>query len=92
MTTRNSPADSGGFTHVIFCFRRSQMMFGLCLRDVARRHAKHQQKCGSEDSHKHCYRTRDFLKNLADLGSIQMELDFQHACNANQKHRRKTCG
>jgi hypothetical protein len=28
---------------MIFCFCRSEMMFGLCLRDVARHEAKHQQ-------------------------------------------------
>jgi hypothetical protein len=36
---------------VIFCFCRSQMMFGLCLRDAARREAKHQQESGSDSSH-----------------------------------------
>jgi hypothetical protein len=45
------------------------MMFGLCLRDAARREAKHQQESGSDGSHKHCYRTSDFWENLADLGT-----------------------
>jgi hypothetical protein len=45
------------------------MMFGLCLRDAARREAKHQQESGLDGSHKHCYRTSDFWENLADLGT-----------------------
>ena len=50
MNASNSPTNSGGLTHMVFCFCRSQL-FCLCLRDAARHEAKHQQQCCSESSH-----------------------------------------
>ena len=51
MNASDTSADGCGLAHVIFCFCRSQMMLGLCVRDVARRHAKHQHESSSESSH-----------------------------------------